>query len=140
MQVLVRWACDKVSSAAASLPDEELLEALQVGCWSGICSCEAQQAGCWKSLAVQHLPFARPRQPMPLQITLLACCCRQAKLAGQWGVQYAAVAAHAASQGRQRLAALLLDHERCAAEQVPLLLELGELACGSHGRASTRDG
>ncbi|KAL4440601.1 hypothetical protein ABPG75_003602 [Micractinium tetrahymenae] len=77
-QVLVRWACDKISAAAATLPDEQLLEALQ------------------------------------------------AKLAGQWGVKYAAVAAHAAAQGRQGLAALLLDHERCAAEQVPLLLELGE--------------
>lgn len=55
----------------------------------------------------------------------------QAKLAGQWGVKYAAVASHAAAQGRQRLAALLLDHERCAAEQVPLLLELGECVRGA---------
>ncbi|EFN53979.1 hypothetical protein CHLNCDRAFT_135924 [Chlorella variabilis] len=77
-QVLVRWACDKVTAAAATLPDDQLMEALQ------------------------------------------------AKLAGQWGVKYAAVAAHAAAQGRRHLAALLLEHERCAAEQVPLLLELGE--------------
>ena len=40
-------------------------------------------------------------------------------------MKYAAVAAHAAAQGRRHLAALLLEHERCAAEQVPLLLELG---------------
>lgn len=73
----MRWACDKISAAAATLPDEQLLEALQ------------------------------------------------AKLAGQWGVKYAAVAAHAAAEGRRGLAALLLDHERCAAEQVPLLLDLG---------------
>lgn len=50
----------------------------------------------------------------------------QAKLAGHWGVKYAAVASHAAAQGRRGLAALLLEHERVAAEQVPLLLELGE--------------
>ena len=29
-QVLARWACDKVSAAAASMGDEELLAALQV--------------------------------------------------------------------------------------------------------------
>ena len=52
----------------------------------------------------------------------------QAKLAGQWGVKYAAVAAHAASEGRAGLAALLLEHERVAAEQVPLLLDLGGYA------------
>lgn len=30
VQVLVHWACDKISAAAATLPDEQLLEALQV--------------------------------------------------------------------------------------------------------------
>lgn len=49
----------------------------------------------------------------------------QAKLAGQAGVKYAAVASHAAAEGRRGLAALLLEHERVAAEQVPLLLDLG---------------
>ena len=34
-QVVVRWACDKISAAAASLPDEQLMEALQVGCTAG---------------------------------------------------------------------------------------------------------
>jgi hypothetical protein len=51
--------------------------------------------------------------------------CLQAKLSGHSGVRYAAVAAHAAAEGRRHLAALLLDHERCAADQVPLLLQLG---------------
>ncbi|KAL4852826.1 hypothetical protein ACK3TF_006093 [Chlorella vulgaris] len=77
-QVLVRWACDKISAAASSLPDDQLMAALQ------------------------------------------------AKLSGHSGVRYAAVAAHAAAEGRRHLAALLLDHERCAADQVPLLLQLGE--------------
>ena len=31
VQVLVRWACDKISTSAATLGDEELLDALQVG-------------------------------------------------------------------------------------------------------------
>lgn len=30
-QVLVRWACDKVSAAAGSTSDEQLMEELQVG-------------------------------------------------------------------------------------------------------------
>ncbi len=30
-QVLVRWACDKISAAAATQPDEQLMDALQVG-------------------------------------------------------------------------------------------------------------
>ena len=50
----------------------------------------------------------------------------QAKLSGQAGVKYAAVASHAAGEGRRGLAALLLEHERVAAEQVPLLLNLGD--------------
>lgn len=53
----------------------------------------------------------------------------QAKLSGQAGVKYAAVASHAAGEGRRGLAALLLEHERVAAEQVPLLLNLGR-GCG----------
>ncbi|PRW05770.1 Vacuolar sorting-associated 16 [Chlorella sorokiniana] len=77
-EVLVRWACDKISAAAATQPDDQLMDALQ------------------------------------------------AKLAGQAGVKYAAVASHAAAEGRHGLAALLLEHERVAAEQVPLLLDLGE--------------
>lgn len=39
------------------------------------------------------------------------------------------MAAHAASEGRTGLASLLLEHERVAAEQVPLLLELGGWGC-----------
>ncbi len=42
------------------------------------------------------------------------------------GVRYAAIAAHAQAAGRRGLAALLLEHEPCAAEQVPLLLGLGD--------------
>lgn len=34
--------------------------------------------------------------------------------------------AHAKAHGRKELAALLLDYEACAADQVPLLLHLGE--------------
>lgn len=68
---------------------------------------------------------------MPARSSLHSTHPAQSKLAGQWGVKYAAVAAHAAAQGRQRLAALLLDHEHCAAEQVPLLLELGEWGRGA---------
>eukprot|EP00884_Botryococcus_braunii_P014410 jgi/Botrbrau1/22970/Bobra.0030s0042.1 len=49
-----------------------------------------------------------------------------AKLEGQAGVRYAAIASHAQAIGRRNLAALLLDFETCAAEQVPLLLSLGE--------------
>eukprot|EP00887_Chlorella_sp_A99_P002232 scaffold10.g2232.t1 len=77
-QVLVSWACDKISAAASSVADQELLAALQ------------------------------------------------AKLKGQPGVKYATVAAHAQAVGRRHLAALLLEHETAAGEQVPLLLELGE--------------
>jgi hypothetical protein len=50
----------------------------------------------------------------------------RAKLAGRPGVRWARVAAHAAAQGRRCLAAALLEHELDAAEQVPLLLELGQ--------------
>ncbi|KAK9907253.1 hypothetical protein WJX75_000093 [Coccomyxa subellipsoidea] len=49
-----------------------------------------------------------------------------ARLAGCPGARYATVAAHAQAVGRKGLAALLLEHETCAAEQVPLLLGLGE--------------
>lgn len=48
------------------------------------------------------------------------------KLEGQLGVKWAAVAAHAQAQGRPRLAAALAEHESCAADQVPLMLALGE--------------
>jgi hypothetical protein len=48
------------------------------------------------------------------------------KLDGQEGVKWAAVAAHAQSQGRPRLAAALAEHESCAEDQIPLLLALGE--------------
>ena len=50
----------------------------------------------------------------------------RAKLQGQQGVKWAAVAAHAQSQGRPRLAAALAEHESCAADQVPLLIALNE--------------
>jgi hypothetical protein len=50
----------------------------------------------------------------------------RAKLDGQEGVKWAAVAAHAQAQGRPRLAAALAEHESCAADQVPLLIALGE--------------
>lgn len=76
--------------------------------------------GCHATICWASVPRAPPPPP-GAQST-----CVQAKLAGQWGVKYATVAAHAAAQGRQRLAALLLDHEHCSAEQVPLLLELGK--------------
>jgi hypothetical protein len=36
-QVLVRWACDKISAAASSLPDDQLMEALQVNAACGAC-------------------------------------------------------------------------------------------------------
>ncbi len=81
----------------------------------------------------------RERTPlMPVMSSLHTTHPAQSKLAGQWGVKYAAVAAHAAAQGRQRLAALLLDHEHCAAEQVPLLLELGKWGRGA-AACGTRD-
>ena len=53
-------------------------------------------------------------------------CGVQAKLSGRPGVKYARVAAHAQAAGRRRLAALLLEHEKCAGDQVPLLLDLGK--------------
>ncbi|KAK9823042.1 hypothetical protein WJX81_002597 [Elliptochloris bilobata] len=49
-----------------------------------------------------------------------------ARLAPCAGVRYAAIAAHAQAAGQRSLAALLLEHEPCAAEQVPLLLGLGD--------------
>ncbi len=68
-QVLVHWACTKVS-AAADVPDAALRDAIA------------------------------------------------ARLAGCPGARYATVAAHAQAVGRKGLAALLLEHETCAAEQV----------------------
>jgi hypothetical protein len=41
-----------------------------------------------------------------------------AKLAGCPGIRYASIASHAQAIGRRTLAALLLDYETCAAEQV----------------------
>ncbi|KAK9815234.1 hypothetical protein WJX72_000416 [[Myrmecia] bisecta] len=60
------------------------------------------------------------------------------KLAGCSAIRYALIAAHAQAVGRVGLAAMLLEFESRAAEQVPLLLSLGEeeralakaLACG----------
>ena len=49
-----------------------------------------------------------------------------AKLSMSRAVRYAAVAARAEALGRRSLAALLLDQERMASEQVPLLLGLQE--------------
>lgn len=65
-----------------------------------------------------------------------------AKLSMSRNVRYAAVAAKAEALGRRSLAALLLDQERMAAEQVPLLLGLQEYArcvcvC-KHGRPCRR--
>ena len=137
LQVLVRWACDKISAAAASLPDDQLMEALQVG--GGALLHDVPTAA---SSAVTPDASAAAVAVAGWNASLLSGCCSpekpscvlpahphpsQAKLAGQWGVKYAAVAAHAASEGRTGLAALLLEHERVAAEQVPLLLELGVL-------------
>ncbi|GMH32446.1 hypothetical protein BSKO_00280 [Bryopsis sp. KO-2023] len=48
------------------------------------------------------------------------------KLSGCDGIRYATIAQHAQAQGRKELAALLLDYEACAADQVPLLVDLGE--------------
>ncbi|XP_072968310.1 protein VACUOLELESS1 isoform X2 [Typha angustifolia] len=42
------------------------------------------------------------------------------------GISYAAVAAHADNIGRQKLAALLVDHEPRSSKQVPLLLSIEE--------------
>jgi hypothetical protein len=42
------------------------------------------------------------------------------------GISYATVAADAHQNGRQKLAALLLDYEPRASEQVPLLTSMGE--------------
>lgn len=75
MQVLVHWACTKVS-AAADVPDAALRDAIT------------------------------------------------ARLAGCPGARYATVAAHAQAIGRKGLAALLLEHETCAAEQVCISLEV----------------
>ncbi len=49
-----------------------------------------------------------------------------AKLSSVQGVRYAAVATKAEELGRRGLAALLLDQEQVASEQVPLLLGLHE--------------
>eukprot|EP00268_Persea_americana_P035161 TRINITY_DN3472_c0_g1_i2.p1 TRINITY_DN3472_c0_g1~~TRINITY_DN3472_c0_g1_i2.p1 ORF type:complete len:842 (+),score=156.20 TRINITY_DN3472_c0_g1_i2:162-2687(+) len=42
------------------------------------------------------------------------------------GISYAAVAAHADSIGRRKLAAMLVDYEPHSSKQVPLLLSIGE--------------
>ncbi|KAK9132536.1 hypothetical protein Scep_012064 [Stephania cephalantha] len=42
------------------------------------------------------------------------------------GISYAAVAAHADSCGRRKLAAMLVEHESRSSKQVPLLLSIGE--------------
>ncbi|XP_078439056.1 vacuoleless1 (VCL1) isoform X2 [Wolffia australiana] len=41
-------------------------------------------------------------------------------------ISYAAVAAHADSIGRRKLAAMLVDHEPISSKQIPLLLSIGE--------------
>ncbi|KAG2491741.1 hypothetical protein HYH03_009904 [Edaphochlamys debaryana] len=64
-----------------------------------------------------------------------------AKLKGCPGVRYAPLAAHALSVGRKRLALRLLEEERSAALQVPLLLKLatgGVVGQGQGGRAGAR--
>jgi len=48
------------------------------------------------------------------------------KLSQCAGISWAQIAATAHRRGRPRLAAMLLDHEPCAAEQVPLLTSMGE--------------
>ncbi|RMZ53249.1 hypothetical protein APUTEX25_005238 [Auxenochlorella protothecoides] len=58
------------------------------------------------------------------------------KLDGAGGVEWANIASHAAGQGRPKLAALLLDMEHRAHQQVPLLLELGETEAAL-GKAET---
>ena len=69
LQVLVHWACAKIS-AASDTPDEQLRDTIV------------------------------------------------ARLKGHPGVRFATVAAHAQGIGRRGLAALLLEYESCAAEQV----------------------
>ncbi|KAL6779789.1 VPS16 [Auxenochlorella protothecoides x Auxenochlorella symbiontica] len=60
----------------------------------------------------------------------------KSKLDGAGGVEWANIASHAAGQGRPKLAALLLDMEHRAHQQVPLLLELGETEAAL-GKAET---
>ncbi|KAA6418805.1 MAG: vacuolar sorting-associated 16 protein [Trebouxia sp. A1-2] len=49
------------------------------------------------------------------------------KLQKYRGIRYSLIAGHAESVGRKGLATLLLEYETCAADQVPLLLSLGEM-------------
>eukprot|EP00898_Chlorokybus_atmophyticus_P007460 jgi/Chlat1/7715/Chrsp66S07190 len=49
------------------------------------------------------------------------------KLKACQGISYASIAMDAFSNGRPKLAAMLLDYEPRAAEQVPLLMKMGEL-------------
>lgn len=62
-----------------------------------------------------------------------------AKLEGQAGVKWAAVAAAAQAAGRPRLAAALAQREAVAAEQVPLLLALGEEGAALRRAAESGD-
>ncbi|GIL65103.1 hypothetical protein Vafri_18928 [Volvox africanus] len=102
-QVLVQWACAKISAASAAsgspVDDEQLKDAI---------------------------------------VAKLKCCP---------SVRYAPLAAHALAVGRRRLALRLLEEERSAAQQVPLLLSLavgpwvsgGRSAAAATLRSSTTD-
>lgn len=148
----MRWACDKISAAAGSLPDDALLDALQAklrgqpgvkyaqvaahaqarGCSAKECTgggafpqgvCMGGKSGKWLCLRRLHqkggistaawgvrstsgMQFPDTQQPTPSPRVRLA-----------------------QEVGRRQLAALLLEHEKCAGDQVPLLLELGECSC-----------
>lgn len=124
-QVLVRWACDKISAAAATQPDDQLMDALQVGGLTAGLLVSNRLVSTHGSRHLHVVWLVRQRWVPSLLTATPATGPPQAKLAGQAGVKYAAVASHAAAEGRRGLAALLLEHERVAAEQVPLLLDLG---------------
>ena len=82
LQVLVHWACAKIS-AASDTPDEQLRDTIV------------------------------------------------ARLKGHPGVRFATVAAHAQGIGRRGIAALLLEYESCAAEQVRLTSPRYEAQCAA---------
>ncbi|KAL5997534.1 vacuolar protein sorting-associated protein 16 [Asimina triloba] len=85
----------------------------------------SEYLGLNKEVVVMHWACAKITSSLSIpDSTLLEVLLDKLKLCK--GISYAAVAAHADSCGRRKLAAMLVEYEPHSSKQVPLLLSIGE--------------
>jgi len=121
--VIPHWACEKIT-ASANLPDTVLLETLL----DKVCVYQSHTQAYTRyyymvNAHLLQLCFLVLHHYMFFLLQLRLCK----------GISYAAVTAHADNSGRQRLAAMLVDHESQSSKHASLLL------CCNSGRYDATD-